>query len=94
MEQLENAEAVFLGLAKEITTDPELMVLTAGGLALASRSRLLRGMGVAMIGWYVTRKADTYMMVINSKMQLIASVMDAGYPKEVNEQETGNRAKG
>lgn len=84
-EKVEFTEAVFTGLAKEVMADPELMVLTAAGLGLASRSRLLRGLGIAMSGWYVSRKVDYYMMALTTKMHLLAQVIDAGNPKEANE---------
>lgn len=76
MKKLQYAKVVFVSLAKEATTDPELMVLTVGGLALASRSRPLRGIGIAMTGWYISRKADTYMTVLDSKLRLIAQVLN------------------
>lgn len=96
-EKLQFAGLVFKGLAEEVTTDPELLVLTAAGLALASRSRPLRGIGIAMGGWYITRKADTYMTVFDSKMRLVAAVIDAGNPKlplEVNERTASTRSEG
>lgn len=78
----EFAKAVFLGLVHESFTDPELLVLTTSGLLLASRSRPLKGIGIALAGWYVTRKADTYMSVFDSKMRLIAKVINAGNSSE------------
>lgn len=85
-ERVQFAYLVFKGLAEEVTKDPELLVLTAAGLGLASCSRPLRGIGIAMMGWYITRRADAYMTALDSKMGLIASIMDAGNLKEANEQ--------
>lgn len=78
----EFAKAVFSGLAHESLTDPELLVLTTSGLFLASRSRPLKGIGIALAGWYVTRKADTYMSVLDSKMSLIAELINTGNSSE------------
>jgi hypothetical protein len=75
--------AVFTGLAREALTDPELIVLTVGSVAATSRSRTAKGLGIAMVGWYATRKADTYMMVFDSKMGLLAQVISAGESKEI-----------
>lgn len=83
---LKFSQAVFGGLIHEALTDPELLVLTTSGLLLASRSRPLKGVGIALGGWYVTRKADTYMAVLDSKMRLIASVISAGNSEELNGQ--------
>lgn len=91
-ERLEFMKNVYSGLAQQATSDPELLVLTTAGIGLASRSRLLRGIGIAMAGWYLTRKVDYYMMVSNSKMASLAQVISAGNPKEANEQ-TGTRSE-
>lgn len=89
-DNIEFVKAVYSGLAHEVMSDPELLVLTTAGIGLASRSRLLRGIGIAMTGWYLTRKVDYYygatMNLLDSKTTLIASVINAGNPKEANEQ--------
>lgn len=78
------SRGVALALSHEVLTDPDLFVLTVSGLCMASRSRPLKGLGIAMAGWFVARKADTYVMVIDSKMSLIAALIDAGKSKEAN----------
>lgn len=83
-EKLRFAKVVFSTLAKEATTDPELLVLTTSGLLLASGSRPLKGLGIAMAGWYVTRKADAYMTVLDSNLHLIAGVINVGNSKETD----------
>lgn len=77
-----NAKNVFSDLAHEYLNDSDLMVLAASGLLLSSRRRPLKGVGIALMGWYVTRKADTYMSVIDSKMRLIAGVISTGNSSE------------
>lgn len=78
----EFAKAVFSGLAHEFLTDSDLLVLATSSLLLVSHSRPLKGIGIAFAGWYVTRKADTYMSVFDSKMRLIAGVINAGNSSE------------
>lgn len=72
----EFSKAVFSSLSHEALTDPELLVLTSAGLLLASRSRPLKGLGIALGGWYLSRKADQYVSVIDSKMMLLAQVLN------------------
>jgi hypothetical protein len=88
-QEIEFTKAVYSGLAHEVMSDPELLVLTTAGIGLASRSRLLKGIGIAMTGWYLSRKVDYYygaaINVFDSKTTLIASVINAGNPKEANE---------
>lgn len=78
----EFSKAVFSSLFHEVLTDPELLVLTSAGLLLASRSRPLKGLGIALGGWYLSRRADQYVSAIDSKMLLLAQVISASNTSE------------
>lgn len=76
------SKAVFSSLSHEALTDPELLVLTSAGLLLASRSRSLKGLGIALSGWYLSRRADQYVSALDSKMMLLAQVIGASNTSE------------
>lgn len=79
------AQAVFGSLLHEALTDPELLILTTSGLCIASRRPRIKGLGIALGGWYISRRVDQHMFAFDSKMRLLALVIDASNSsKEAN----------
>lgn len=81
----EFASAVGRSLLHEALTDPDLLALTTAGLLLGSRSQVLKGVGIAIGGWYLSRRVDQYMWVLDSKMGLLAQVISESNPAEADD---------
>lgn len=73
----EFAAGVGLGLYKAVTTDTEVFLLATSGLLLGSGSRRLRGLGLALGGLFISRRADQYALMLAQKLEEISQVMDA-----------------
>lgn len=82
----EFSKAIYTSLAHEAFTDPELFVLLSSGVLLASRSRILKGVGIALGGWFISRRVDHHMMMVASKVTLLAQVISESNTQEANEQ--------
>lgn len=72
-------------LLHEALTDPEAFCLALSGLCLGSRSSRLRGLGIILGGWFITRRADAYIRIFDSNAKLLAQLMIESIKRGANE---------
>lgn len=76
------AIGVTAGILDAVTSDPDTFLLGVSGLCLGGRSKHIRGVGIALGGLFLARRADRYMGFIDSKMMLLAQLIREGNIRE------------
>ncbi len=66
---------VGLGLAKAVTTDPDVFLMAVAGCLLGSRYGPTRGLGKGLTMYIVARRVDAILGSFDSKLGVIVGLM-------------------